>query len=52
MRFPIIEDSSAKTIKLEPRIVNVMQGEDYRVPIMTYLHHHYEPDNISELLIM
>jgi hypothetical protein len=27
--FQIVEDSSVKTIELEPRMVNVIQGEDW-----------------------
>jgi hypothetical protein len=45
--FQTIEDSSVKTIELEPRMVNIIQGEDQRVPIMAYLQYHYEPDNIT-----
>jgi hypothetical protein len=48
--FLTIEDSSIKTT--EPRMVNVIQGEDWWAPIMAYLHHHYEPDNNVELLRM
>jgi hypothetical protein len=50
--FQILEDSSVKTVVSKPRIVNIIQGEDWRAPIMRYLHHHYEPDNKIELLIM
>jgi hypothetical protein len=50
--FQVIEDPSVKTAVPEPRMVNVMLGEDWRAPIMTYLHHHYEPDNNTELTRM
>jgi hypothetical protein len=50
--FQTIEDSSVKTIELEPRMVNVIQGEDWQAPIMAYLHHRYELDNDTELLRM
>jgi hypothetical protein len=33
-------------------MVNVMQGEDWRAPIMAYLHHNYEPDSNTELIII
>jgi hypothetical protein len=33
-------------------MVNVVQGEDWRVPILAYLHHHYDPDNGTELIRM
>jgi ribonuclease HI len=42
----IISDASIKMIDPEPRIINVLQGEDWRAPIMTYLHHYYEPNTI------
>jgi hypothetical protein len=50
--FQIIEDPSIKTVEPELRMVNVMQGEDWRAPIMAYLHHHYEPDSNTELTRM
>jgi hypothetical protein len=50
--FQVIEDPSVKTIEPEPRMVNVVQGEDWRAPIMTYLHHHYESDSNTELTRM
>jgi hypothetical protein len=33
-------------------MVNIIQGEDWRAPIMAYLHHHHEPDNNTELIKM
>jgi hypothetical protein len=50
--FQTLEDSSVKIVELEPRVVNVIQGEDWRAPIMAYLHHHYELDSKIELLRM
>jgi hypothetical protein len=50
--FQTIEDSSVKIVKPEPRMVNIIEGEDWRAPMMAYLHHHYEPDNNTELLRM
>jgi ribonuclease HI len=47
MKYPFI-----KTVEPEPRMVNIIEGEDWRAPIMTYLRHHYEPDNNMELLRM
>jgi hypothetical protein len=43
--FQVIKDLSAKTVELEPRMVNNIQGEDWRAPIMAYFCHHYEPNN-------
>jgi hypothetical protein len=48
--FQVIEDPSVKIVESEPRIVNIIQGEDWRAPIMAYPHHHYEPDKIIELI--
>jgi hypothetical protein len=50
--FQTLEDSSVKTIDLKPRTVNVIQGEDWRAPIIAYLHHQYELDSKIELLRM
>jgi hypothetical protein len=43
--FQVIEDSSVKTVKPEPRMVNVVQWEDWRASILAYLRHYYEADN-------
>jgi hypothetical protein len=50
--FQVLEDSYVKTVEPEPRMINVVQGEDWRALIMAYLHHHYEPDNTTELTRM
>jgi hypothetical protein len=50
--FQTIEDPSVKAVELEPRMVNIIKGEDWRAPIMAYLYHHYQPDNNTELLRM
>jgi hypothetical protein len=50
--FQVIEDPSVKTVKLDARMVNVVQGEDWQAPIMAYLHHHYEPTDNTELTRM
>jgi hypothetical protein len=42
--FQLIKDPSIKIVKPEPRMVNIIQGEDWRAPIMPYLRNHYEPD--------
>jgi ribonuclease HI len=43
-----ILDASIKMIESETRVINIIQGEDWRAPIMTYLHHYYEPDSTVE----
>jgi hypothetical protein len=50
--FQVSEDPSVKTVEPRPRMVNIIQGEDWRAPIMAYFHHHYEPDNSIELIRM
>jgi hypothetical protein len=50
--FQTLQDSSVKTVELERRTVNVTQGDDWRAPIIAYLHHHYESDNNTKLLRM
>jgi hypothetical protein len=41
-----------KTVELEPRMINVVQEEDWRAPILAYLCHHYELDCSTELTRM
>jgi ribonuclease HI len=41
----VISDASIKIVEPEPRVINVIEGEGWRTPIMAYLHHHYEPDS-------
>jgi hypothetical protein len=50
--FEVIEDASVKTIVLKPRLINIIEGEDWRAPIMAYLRHYYEPNNINEQIRM
>jgi hypothetical protein len=44
----IILNASIKTIELEPRVINIIQGEDWRALIMAYIRHYYEPDSTVE----
>jgi hypothetical protein len=50
--FQVIEDASVQTVLQEPKLINIIEGEDWRAPIMAYLHHYYEPDNINEEIKM
>jgi hypothetical protein len=43
-----ITDASIKTIEPEPRVINKIQGEDWRAPIIAYLCHYHEPDSTVE----
>jgi hypothetical protein len=44
----VISDASIKTVEPEPRVINLIQDKDWHAPIMSYLHHYYEPDSITE----
>jgi hypothetical protein len=46
--FQVISDTSIKIVQAEPRVINLIQGEDCRAPIMAYLHHYYKPDSAVE----
>jgi hypothetical protein len=46
--FQVLEDASVKTVLPEPKIINIIEGEDWRAPIMAYLRHYYEPDSKNE----
>jgi hypothetical protein len=48
----IILDASIKRIELEPRVINIIQAEDWRAPIMAYLHHYYDPNTTVEQIRM
>jgi hypothetical protein len=37
--FQVLEDALVKTVLPEPRVINIIEGEDWRAPIMAYLHH-------------
>jgi hypothetical protein len=44
----VISDVSIKIVEPEPRVINLIQGEDWRAPIMACLRHSYELDSIVE----
>jgi hypothetical protein len=50
--FEVLEDASVKTVLPEPRLINIIKGEDWRAPIMAYLHHYYELDSTNEQIRM
>jgi hypothetical protein len=50
--FQVIKYASVKMVEPEPRLINAIEGEDWRAPIMPYLHHYYEPDNTTEHIRM
>jgi hypothetical protein len=46
--FQVLQDASVKTVLAEPKVINIIKGEDWRAPIMTYICYYYEPDNKNE----
>jgi hypothetical protein len=46
--FHVLEDALVKTVPPESRVINFIEGEDWRAPIMAYLCHYYEPDSKNE----
>jgi hypothetical protein len=50
--FHVLEDTSVKTVLLEPRLINIIKGEDWRAPIMADIHHYYKPDSTTEKIRM
>jgi hypothetical protein len=46
--FHVVSDALIKTVELEPRVINLIEGEDWHAPIMAYLCHYYERDNATE----
>jgi hypothetical protein len=40
----VLDDALVKTVLPEPKVINTIEGEDWRALIMEYLHHYYEPD--------
>jgi hypothetical protein len=50
--FQVIKAPSVRTVDPEPRIVHVMQREDWQAMIMAYLCEHHEPSSSTELTTM
>jgi ribonuclease HI len=46
--FHVLEDASIKTVPPEPRVINIIEGEDWSALLKAYLHHYYEPDSKNE----
>jgi hypothetical protein len=46
--FHLLKDALVKTVLPEPRVINIIKGEDWRALIMLYLRHYYEPDSKNE----
>jgi hypothetical protein len=47
-----ISEALIKTIEPEPRVINIIQGEDWQAPIMANLCHYYELDSAVEQIRM
>jgi ribonuclease HI len=50
--FQVLEDASVKTVLPEPKLINIIEGKDWRAPIMPYLRHNYEPDSKNKKIKM
>jgi hypothetical protein len=50
--FQVLEEASVKTVLPKPKLINIIEGEDWRAPIMAYLCHYYEPDSTNEQIKM
>jgi hypothetical protein len=48
----IILGASIKIVESKPRVISIIQGEDWRAPIMVYLRYYYEPDTIIKQIRM
>jgi hypothetical protein len=48
----VLEDASVKTVLPEPRVINIIEGEDWSDSIMAYLRHYYESDGMNEQVRM
>jgi hypothetical protein len=52
MFFQVVPNASVKTIEPYPRLINLIEAEDWHTSIMTYLRHYYEPDNATKHIRM
>jgi ribonuclease HI len=50
--YQVLEDASVKILLPEPRLINIIEGEDWRAPIMAYLCHYYKADRTIEKIRM
>jgi hypothetical protein len=46
--FQVILDTFIKSVEVEPRVIKLIEGEDWRTPIMVYLCHYYKLDSATE----
>jgi hypothetical protein len=50
--YQVLEDALVKTPLPKPRLINIIEGEVWRAPIIAYLHHYYEPDDTTKKIRM
>jgi hypothetical protein len=48
----VLQDASVKIVLPEPRVINIIEGEDWRAMIMAYIRHYYKPDSKNEQIRM
>jgi hypothetical protein len=46
--FELLKDALVKTVPPEPRVINIIEGEDWRASIVACLRHYYERDSKNE----
>jgi hypothetical protein len=50
--FQVVLDSSTKIVDPDPKVIDLIEGEDWRSTIIRYLHNYYKPDNATEHIKM
>jgi hypothetical protein len=50
--FQVLEDASIKTVLPKPKIINIIEVEDWRAVIMAYLYHYSKPESKNEQIRM
>jgi ribonuclease HI len=46
--YQVLEDALIKIVLPKPRLINIIEGKDWRDLITAYLCHYHEPDNTTE----
>jgi hypothetical protein len=50
--FQVVSNASIKTVEMEPMVMNLIEGEDWHMPIKACLRHYYKPGNAKEHIRM
>jgi hypothetical protein len=46
--FQVLEDASVKTVSPESRVINIIEGKDWRASVIAYICYYYEPGSKNE----